>query len=116
MRSAKAIPTAAAAVPSPAAAAPLPDTVIVNEQYLQERLLLTPAFIRHHARRMGSFSKPRRFVLRKVLAYLDELSEASIEKAGARRKARAAERSAVLQLVDITLARRGIIAKKRRGA
>ncbi|MEW6686328.1 MAG: hypothetical protein AB1393_09015 [Candidatus Edwardsbacteria bacterium] len=56
---------------------------IVDDKYLIENLNLTKAFINHHARAMGSFSRPRKFFLKNVMAHLAYLAEKSMQKSRA---------------------------------
>jgi hypothetical protein len=54
--------------------------VIVDDLYLISQLNLTKGFINRHAKSMGSFCRPRRFFLKKVLWHLDKMAGNSMNK------------------------------------
>jgi hypothetical protein len=54
--------------------------VIVDDLYLISQLNLTKGFINRHAKSMGSFCRPRRFFLKKVLCHLDKMAGNSMNK------------------------------------
>lgn len=54
--------------------------VIVDDLYLINQLNLTKGFINRHAKSMGSFCRPRRFFLKKVLGHLDKMAGNSMNK------------------------------------
>lgn len=86
--------------------------VVVNDRYLEEVLLLGPAFIKQHARRMGSFGRPRRFLLGNVQGYLQGLAEQSMQKAGVKKALSQAKQSEVRQFADSVLE---MVRKRRNG-
>ena len=54
--------------------------VIVDDVYLISQLNLTKGFINRHAKSMGSFCRPRRFFLKKVLRHLDKMAGNSMNR------------------------------------
>ncbi len=54
--------------------------VIVDDLYLINQLNLTKGFINRHSKSMGSFCRPRRFFLKKVLCHLDKMAGNSMNK------------------------------------
>ena len=55
--------------------------LVVQVDYLINTLGLTQAFIKEHSRKMGSFGRPRNFLLSNVLRHLEELAFQSMLKA-----------------------------------
>jgi len=54
---------------------------IVDGKYLLNNLYLAKGFIERHARAMGSFGRPRKFLLKNVMAHLEALAKESQKKA-----------------------------------
>ncbi len=65
---------------------------IVDQNYLETVLQLSPAFIARHSRAMGCFArKPRRFFLDQVVAHLEMLAALARTRANGRKFERSAQ-------------------------
>jgi hypothetical protein len=65
---------------------------IVDQNYLETVLQLSPAFIARHSGAMGCFArKPRRFFLDQVMVHLEKLAAQAQTRAHGRRFQRAAQ-------------------------
>ena len=54
--------------------------IIVDTEYLIENFKLTYSFITRHAKEMGSWGRPRRFILENVVVYLEILHQPRLNK------------------------------------
>jgi hypothetical protein len=91
------------------------EDIIVDDSYLMEKLNLTKGFINSHARAMGSFSRPRRFFLKNVMAHLEYLANRSMEKAGRKTIDLARKRMEVNEMFELVMAKRNGRRRKGKG-
>ena len=80
--------------------------VIVDDLYLISRLNLSKGFINRHAKSMGSFCRPRKFLLKNVLCHLDKLAGKSMNKDRTTEVRKAAAKHQVNNLLDIVIKQR----------
>lgn len=80
--------------------------VIVDDLYLISRLNLTKGFINRHAKSMGSFCRPRRFFLKKVIYHLDKLAGKSMNKNRISESRKTASTRQVNNLLDVVMKQR----------
>lgn len=92
---------------------------IVDDAYLMQHYRLTKGFLNQHARRMGSFSKPRRFILAHVESHLRALADISMQKSGAERVSQELKKIELKkhlnQIVDMRRAADEIARRKAKG-
>jgi hypothetical protein len=80
----------------------MPDTkdpTIITDEYLINEYHLNKTFINHHARKMGAFSRPRRFFKYLVDAYLLSLAHQSQNKVQTKMLEQTARREYVEQVI-----------------
>ena len=77
---------------------------VVQDDYLVNTLGLPLSFIKNHAKAMGSFGRPRNYLYKNVVAYLEMIAEQAIEKSGSRQKKAAANAAMVEELFRETVA------------
>lgn len=82
------------------------EKLIVDDNYLIEKLKISPSFINRHAPMMGSFSSPRRYILANVMSHLENLAEAKIRKVSDKRRKAEAERRVVTKIAEEVFRRR----------
>ncbi len=75
------------------------DLIIITDEYLISEYHLSKTFINHHARKMGSFSRPRRFFKHLVDDYLLHLAHESQNKVGMKAFEQVARREYVKQVI-----------------
>jgi len=75
------------------------DHTIITDEYLINEYHLSKTFINHHARKMGSFSRPRRFIKHMVDDYLLHLAHESQNKVGMKVLEQAGRREYVEQVI-----------------
>lgn len=73
---------------------------VVQDYYLVHILGLTPSFINNHAKEMGSFGRPRNFLYKNVVAFLERIAEEAIEKSGGRERKAAVNAAMVDQMFE----------------
>ncbi len=73
---------------------------IITDEYLINEYHLSKTFINHHARKMGAFSRPRRFFKYLVDDYLLSLAHQSQNKVGMKALEQIARREYVEQVIN----------------
>jgi hypothetical protein len=71
---------------------------VVQDYYLVHVMGLPLSFIKHNAKKMGSFGRPRNYLYKNVVAYLELITQEAIEKSGSALKKKAANAAMVEDL------------------